>query len=225
VSATRDPATDQTNPLDPNQVRQAPGAESPRSTGRLLSIVRKLIDYGRQLVSTLRQPTAPTDLPDIARNFGTGDIAQIVARIMRGLLRATALEARLAHRRNPPPSGPTARTARKPRAARPVRHHAIAAEPLLADLPSADEIAAEIRHRPVGAVIADICRDLGIPLSHTLWRELTLAIVANGGRYTALLDERIKRIGTFSIDRPATELLANLPPHLQFVLTPGTGPP
>ena len=225
MTAAPDPATDQTNRPDPHQVRQTPSAESPRSTGHLLGIVRKLIDYGRQLVSTLRQPTPPTNLADITQNFGTIDIAQIVARIMRGLMRAAALETRLAHRRDPPPADTTARAPREPRAGRPVRHSTIAAEPCLADLPSADEIAADIRHRPVGAVIADICRDLGIPLNHELWRELTLAIIANGGNYAALVTESLKRIGTFWTDRSATEHLADWPPDLQFVLTPGTGPP
>jgi hypothetical protein len=46
------------------------------------------------------------------------------------------------------------------------------------------EIAAELRHRPVGAVIADICHDLGIMPGHLTgecWDEIRHAIIAYGG--------------------------------------------
>jgi hypothetical protein len=42
-----------------------------------------------------------------------------------------------------------------------------------------------VRRRPVGAVIADICRDLGILPSHPLWRELSEAIIRLGGSLAA----------------------------------------
>ena len=59
------------------------------------------------------------------------------------------------------------------------------AEPPLAPVPgldpiisplTPDSIAAEIRRRPIGAVLADICRDVGILPSHPLMRELQQAI-------------------------------------------------
>ena len=229
MTAAPTPAAADTNRPDPHQDRPAPNAVSPRNTGLLRSIVHKLIDYGRQLVSALRQPIPPANLHDIQRDFRTIDIAQIIQRIMRGLLRADALEARLAHRRNPPPATDETRAApspREPRAARPARHRTIAADPSLAGLPSADDIAAQIRRRPVGAVIADICRDLCIPMNHKLWRELTIAIIANGGKWAALVDERLKQLGTFRLDLSDAELFADLPPYLQqFVLTHSTGPP
>jgi hypothetical protein len=56
---------------DPHQDRQATGTDGPTSTGRLLRLVRALIDYGRQLATTLQQRTAATNLTDITRNFGT----------------------------------------------------------------------------------------------------------------------------------------------------------
>ena len=87
---------------DPQQDRPATGTDAPTSTGCLLSLVRALIDYGRQLATTLQQRTAATNLTDITLNFGTIDIADILARITRGLLRAAALEARLERR---PPLG------------------------------------------------------------------------------------------------------------------------
>ena len=80
---------------DPHQDRPAAGADAPSRTGRLLTIVRTLIAYGRHLAAALQQRTSATDLGDITRHFGTIDIGEIVARITRGLLRAAALEARL----------------------------------------------------------------------------------------------------------------------------------
>src|SRR6266542_278429 len=67
----------------------------PSRVGRLLGLVRKLIEYGKELATTLRQHSVTTDLAAATRPFGTGDIALILARITRGLHRADALEARL----------------------------------------------------------------------------------------------------------------------------------
>src|SRR3984893_3782345 len=83
------------NGPDPHQDRPATGADAPNRTGRLLTLVRTLIAYGRHLAAALQQRTPATDLADITRHFGTIDIGEIVARITRGLLRAAALEARL----------------------------------------------------------------------------------------------------------------------------------
>ena len=52
---------------------------------------------------------------------------------------------------------------------------------LLANLPAPDQIAAKIRHQKIGAVLADICRDFGIPPSRPLWDELYRAINEFGG--------------------------------------------
>ena len=150
----------------------------PSRAGRLLSLVRKLIDYGKELTATIRQRTATEPL--FARiRFGTGDIALILARITRGLLRASALEARLvrnAARLDAAPRPPRAPAAAPPAAAA-RRQAAPQADPSLAHLPTAEQIAAEVRRRPIGAVIADICRDLGIMPSHPLWRELQFVII------------------------------------------------
>ena len=97
--------------------------------------------------------------------------------------------------------------------------------PRLAHLPTADEIAAEVRRRPIGAVIADICRDLGILPGHKLWRELSLAIIDHGGSLVRLSEDIFKRL------RLARAILqddldrASPAPGPQFSLTGGTGPP
>jgi hypothetical protein len=53
-------------------------------------------------------------------------------------------------------------------------------------LPTAEQIAAKVRRQPIGAVLADICRDLGIPPSHPLWDELRRVINEYGGNFSRL---------------------------------------
>ena len=48
---------------------------------------------------------------------------------------------------------------------------------LLARLPTDREIAEMIRGRPIGAVLVDICADLGIGINHPLWHELRSFII------------------------------------------------
>ena len=150
---------------DPHQDRPATGAAAPTRNGRLLTLVRTLVAYGRHMAAALQQRTSATDLGDITRHFGTIDIGQIVASITRGLLRAAALEARLVSHPIREPAAPgtlTAPSHRQPRAAQPEDGSAPAREPRIARLPTPGDSAAEIRRRPAGAVLADICRDLGI---------------------------------------------------------------
>src|SRR5271169_4753178 len=77
----------------------------PSRSGRLLGLVRKLIDYGRELAATIRQRTAAEPLFAKVR-FGTSDLALILARIARGLLLADALEARVLQRATHLDAGP-----------------------------------------------------------------------------------------------------------------------
>src|SRR4051794_4862092 len=109
------PAATLTTRPDPHQDRQPPGADSPTSTSRLLSLVRTLIEYGRQLASTLQQRNRATNLADVTRDFGTIDIGKILACITRGLLRATALETRLVSRAARQPAALAAPSSRQPR--------------------------------------------------------------------------------------------------------------
>ena len=217
-----------TNRPDPHQDRPAAGADAPSRTGRLLGLVRALIDYGRQLAATLQQRTAATNLADVTRNFGTIDIGEILARIARGLLRAAALETKLSSRltrQQAVPAAPSARSPRKPHAARPADQSARAADPDLARLPTPEDIAAQVRRRPVGAVIADIFRDFGIVPSNPLWRELSLAIIEHGGNLATLFKDTFERISVWLIDPPTAVRPATPAPDLPFAVTPGTGPP
>jgi hypothetical protein len=112
---------------DPSQDRpapsgDAPSGDAPSAGGRLLGLLRRLVDYGRGLVGALQQCPAAINPITILSQFGRADIALILARITRGLLLAAALEAVLIGRAAHPNAAP-ARTSnpvpRQPRAARP----------------------------------------------------------------------------------------------------------
>ena len=206
---------------DPGR-RQAAATAPTRTTepsrvGRLLDLVRKLIDYGKELAATIRR-RAFTDPSSIICCFGTADVALILARIARGLHRANALEARLirsADRLDAAP--PAAPSQPRPRAPRPtVAPAAAETDPRLARLPTPAQIAAEVRRRPIGAVIADICRDLGIMPSHPLWRELQHLIIRYGGNMAKL----VKTI----LDRAFPYPAASGPPAWPGVSLQSTGP-
>jgi hypothetical protein len=127
----------------------------------LLDLVRRLCDYGKELAATLQQRVA--DNPYFAPfNFGTCDLALILERITRGVQRAAALQERL--RRLAACPERCCQTSTKsteqndPRAPRSAAPRADASRsPLTTD----EQIAAD-RRRPIGTVIADICRDLAI---------------------------------------------------------------
>src|SRR5690242_18907999 len=72
----------------------APTPDHPSHSTWLLSLVVRLIDYGRELANALRQQgiTALGDRPFL---FGTRDVALILERITRGLQRAAALHGKI----------------------------------------------------------------------------------------------------------------------------------
>jgi hypothetical protein len=201
----------------------APTSQPSRS-GRLLALVRKLIDYGRELAATIRQRTVTE--PIFAKvHFGTTDLALIFARITRGLHLANVLEARVLRRadrldagRRPGRARSAAKAPAVPRVAEP--------DPRLASLPTPEQIAAEVRRRPIGAVIADICRDLGILPSHPLWRDVQRAMLEHGGSHARLAIDLIRRAFSRAAQPPAAVSPAALrPPGVQFEVPGGTGPP
>ena len=176
-----------------------PSTDKPTPSGRLLRLVRKLIDYGRQLGAALTQRTA--DLASVTREFGTKDVALILARIRCGLERANLLEARIideaarldaAAARAAPAAAVAPRT--RPATPRPPEPPKQQPDPRLARLPTSEEIADEVRHRPIGAVLADICRDLGIVPSHPLWLELMVLVPEHGGNFPALFEDIWDRV-------------------------------
>jgi hypothetical protein len=191
---------------------EATAAPKPNRLSGLLALVRQLIDYGRHLATTLRGNPHP---------LSAGDIAEILARITRGLLRAEALEARLirnAARLDAAPAPPRAPSPRRSPPARAADPPTDATNPRLAHLLTPEQIAAEVRRRPIGAVIADICRDLGIMPNHPLWRELQLVIIRHGGSLARL----VKDILSNAFERPVS-VWPSVP--LQSPAASGAGPP
>ena len=215
--------------LRPDPSQAGTGAGTTPNVGRVLALVRKLIEYGQTLVRTLRQPAG---IPGrvLASRFGTIDLALILARIIRGLRRAAALEEQLRLRaargrdlvvapvRLPRPARSRGGQAAVPRPRNP--------EP--AGLPTVEQIAAEVRRRPVGAVIADICHDLGIMPGHldsAFWQELGLAIAFYGGSrvsfFRGMVRRHFPRLGLQHEPAQAPKTAAS-PPSPEAV---GTGPP
>ena len=175
-------------------------APKPSRVGGLLSLVRTLVHYGTFLADTIRRRGLGNHPSFHGRQFGTTSIALILARIARALLRAAALEARLLRGvrsldapPRPPRDRPPADPAEAPSASRPRAGPRHIDDDALAHMPTPEQIAAAIRHQPIGQVIADICRDLGIIPAHPLWPELSRTITRERGRFAAMVIDILKR--------------------------------
>ena len=219
----------------PNIAPDPPGATAmPSRIGRVLIVLRKLIDYGMQLATAVRQHAAAPGLASFAKPFATADLATILARITAGLRRAAALEARLCQRaargRDLTPSSPRLPAPYQPRlppqlAPPDSQPAAPADDPRLARLPTEEEIADEVRRRPVGAVIVDICRDLGVrpgDCNRAFWDELCHAIIAYGGSLSGFLNRSDNRPFDCGYGEHANLAWPTAPPR---PLALATGPP
>lgn len=213
--------TDAPNGQDPTASLPSEPGRKPRATaagGRFLALVRKLLDHGRDLVAGLQGRNVPTPPTDIAHRFGTFSLALIIARITRGLRLAEALESRLL-RAAPAGERPERAARREPANPRPERPRVNRPKPdddgeLPDKLPSAEEIAARIRNRPAGAVLVEICRDLGIDANHPLWPEVRDAIMFFGGSLVTMLKAWGQRMRDLASDPHLLDTLPPLPPHL-----------
>jgi hypothetical protein len=207
---------------------QPPATDKPTRCGRLLGLLHKLIDHGKELAGTIRR-RAITDPTFVQCSFGTPDLALILARISRGLHRAAALEARItrnAARLDAAPKPARVSSPRPAPASRQAAPRTDEIDPGLARLPTPEQIAAEVRRRPIGTVVADICRDLGILPSHPLWRELQYVLIAHNGGYARLVSDIINRAFQPPVPRlPHGNTAALRGPTLQFEAPGGTGPP
>ena len=161
---------------------------APRVADGLVALVRRLVAFGQDLLDTLQRGNTGFPPLPVVRRFGTISLALVIARITRGLLIAQALEARLLRRRGPRPTASTGTPPTRTRGPRTPRPAPIDEEAeLRGTLPSAKEIADRIRHKPIGTVIAEICRDLGIDPQHPDWQEIKLAIITHYGNLVRLL--------------------------------------
>jgi hypothetical protein len=77
----------------------------------------------------------------------------------------------------------------------------------------------------VGAVIADICRDLGIVPAHPLWQEVMMVVSEHGGSFVKLLKDTLARLSSWRTDPSWVDADWTLPPPPQPVAACGTGPP
>jgi hypothetical protein len=222
-------------PADPAVIPAASRVPAQSCAARLVSLLRKLIDYGHDLARTVQQRAAAGTLVTVMVHFGTKDCALILARITRGLMLANALEARLASHpvrpdtepapdAEPAPDTEPAAVRAPAEGARRTARRAVP-RPSLPDLPTAEEIAAALRHRPAAAVIADICRDLGIVPAHPLWGEVMLVLSGHGGNFVTFWNDVMERMFRWRTD--ASEADADgwpaSPSHP--VAACGTGPP
>jgi hypothetical protein len=196
-------------PADPP--RPADGARPPGRGVRLLGLVGKLIDYGRNVAAALQRRNTPDAPPAIAWIFGATSLALIIARVTRAIRIAEVLQVRLtrgarrldAHEPLPPLPRPSAARARatRPAAPRPPRWPGDDAD-ALRNLPSAREIARLLRNRSIGDVIVDICNDLCIGTSHPLWREIMEAVRNENGNVVRLVFKPLRRTAASGLPAP-----------------------
>jgi hypothetical protein len=222
TAATPCPAS----PPDPHPDRPgetAPARTIPARIAALLHTVRILLGYGRHLAETATHRSATSDFNSIAVCFGTGRLCAILAHLQRGILRATALQnvllARAARGRDidfaaprerpaaapPLPADPPAQAqpaeasvARKPvpRASRPAGWQ----NPELF-MPTLEELEAQVRRRPLGRTLVEICLDLAVVpgfCTGPFWTTLFESIRWNGGSVGTLMQTKVQREVAFS---------------------------
>jgi len=198
---------------------------------QVLGVVRMLIAYGKNLAETLENHASqPQELPCfrfIASIFASRDIAQILARIRRGLLRAAAFEDRLRDRaatgRDIRPLRTRPRSERKPRTARSTLPPAF--DPRF---PSIEQIANQVRRRSIGAVLVDICLDLGIipgQMDPASWNELGQDLAQYGGDLSNLLVWRQPRPLPRNRPRNPNFWPVNIPGQTGMLFPPWPEPP
>ena len=200
-------------------VQPDPPRPVPQQVGRVLGLLHAFVAYGKKLADTLRRHADnPHGFPgffSVAATFRTADLTLILDRIARGLLRAAALEARLnrlaARGRDlgsSPVRAPASSEAADANPAAPIDRQAddqvddqaddqvddpdpqadLAPPPL-----TLDAIIARDRRRPIGAVLVDICHDLGITpgdMDRATWDELSHHVICYGGSLVTLLFKR-----------------------------------
>jgi hypothetical protein len=219
------PHTPPTDQPGPPQDRAAPG----RIAG-FLQLVRVLLGYGRHLDKTLSEQAAQPRFPTLAAGFGTHDLRRIAAHIQRGIMRLMMLErvllARAAQGRDieptplPEPAEPaeiealdiklrapsqaSATPSKDPNSAPDRRPITDPDDPLNFVMPTMKELEAQVRSRPIGRTITDICLDLGINPSicdGRFWNEIYEALWYFGGSFEQLHNVRERRREAFQKER------------------------
>jgi hypothetical protein len=197
----------------------------PHNISVFLHAVGILLEYGRHLIDTVRQRATAPNFNAIAACFGTDNLSIILAHLNRGILRATALERVLLARAatghdidvierhtwttlepgldpaedtQPEPPAPTPVPARRrtPTPPRPAGWN----DPELF-MPTMEELERQVRRRPVGRTIIDICLDLAVVpgFCHSaFWSELSDLMTWFSGSVTKLAQEKTRRRKAFA---------------------------
>jgi hypothetical protein len=202
----------------------------PSASQVLIGVIKCLIGAGLERLAVLRSNPTPEETQDTGIAFGTFNLRVIFAHIMRGVNLATALLNHIARQAKPidnprplrfqPIRKRAPRPPRKPRLTEAEDNAA-----LLLAMPTDDEIAEMLRHRTIGAVLIDICADLGIGLSHPMWQEVKFLIIKHGGRWVPVIQRTFNRLNA-----ARREVLAGIAPGWTFYYDTGpktetTGPP
>lgn len=194
----------------------------PARIAALLHTVRILLGFGRHLAATAQHRSASPDFNAVAACFGTGRLYAILAHLQRGILRATALQrvllARAARGRDigfvapreratATPAAPADPPAAEQSAEAPIARQVTARpsrptgwnDPELF-MPTLEELEAQVRHRPLGRTLVDICLDLAVVpgfCTGPFWNELFDSIRLHGGSVVTLMQEKVRRQEAF----------------------------
>jgi hypothetical protein len=218
---------DPASPPDPPQDQPGKTTPVPEYISAFLYAVGILLDYGRHLLGTVKhRSTAPT-FPTIAAAFGTANLATILARLNRGILRAMALEhvllARAATGRDinmvtrrtrtdepqpaptpPQPEQPADQPA-KPKAA-PRRSLPIGSNDPELFMPTLEELERQVRRRSFGRTIGEICLDLAVMPSlctSAFWNGIFELMHYFGGDsvVVTVMREKTRRVESFILEQ------------------------
>jgi hypothetical protein len=174
------------SPPDPAQ--DHPATTPSTNVEALLQVASILLTYGRHLIDTVRRRAAAPNFHAIAANFGTSNLATILAHLNRGILRCMVLERILRARATagkdidfierrttwttlvpeptpaaPEPEPPAAATAlptTSKRTPRPSRP-AFWDDPELF-MPTLEDLERQMRRHPIGRIVFAICLDLAV---------------------------------------------------------------
>jgi hypothetical protein len=240
----------------------------PQGIARLLRVVRVLLGYGRHLADTVGDRAAAPGFAALAACFGTASLSVIQAHLQRGILRAVALQrvllARAATGHDVRFAAPRIRRTHSAPAPADAAHGRVAALPTLClpapplvrragrddaadfDIPTSEQLEREVRRRPLGRTIVDICLDFAVVpglCTGAFWNELFDLIRHHGGSIATLVLERCRREQAFDHEQdrhpapgcdhasPRRETIRGLlgffigeQPVAPFA-TPATGPP
>jgi hypothetical protein len=185
--------------LAPDPDRAGDTASEPYRSIRLIYLIRSLVEYGKEFLVTARLRYGTPGFAQFAKPFGITDLRLLIERISHAIRRAAILSDIVTMRAGlgggdhvaPARRAPSHRKPRERQpapAAPPPDRQAGRAAPATGgsagDLPSAAQIADELRRRPIAEVIAGICRDLCIAPDHPLWQEFREALAALGVTFT-----------------------------------------